>query len=416
MTVEQSENKKQDYVGSAFLEFLTVIIKFRWFLFWFIFTITVSATAYALIAPKWFRSSATVLPAERTDFLGGLSGLSSLVKGFSASKGLASLTGNTETDRYVAILQSATVIDRVISKYDLRKVYDLEDTYYEKVVKELFSNVDFEIRDEGQLTISVLDKDPQQAADMANFFVEQLNELNSTLHVQNAKANREFIEKRYFQNVQDIENLESDMQSFQEQHGVIAVPEQIEQTVKTMAGIYSQLAQKEIEFSVLKRMHGSDHPLAYNTGIELEEISKKIKKLNSGEGYSQKDAKLLIPFNEAPELGNKYLKIYRSLEIQYAILEFITPLYEQAKVEEIRNTPSVLVLDKAGPAERKAKPKGSIYAVVSFIISSFFALLIMFTRELFSRLKATSPDKMGFITQSIQRDFEKFPFIKKRKS
>ena len=45
------------------------------------------------------------------------------------------------------------------------------------------------------------------------------------------------------------------------------------------------------------------------------------------------------------------------MEIQYRILQFLTPMFEQAKVEERRQTPSVIVLDHAEPAERKAKPK-----------------------------------------------------------
>ena len=48
--------------------------------------------------------------------------------------------------------------------------------------------------------------------------------------------------------------------------------------------------------------------------------------------------KVLIPLNIAPSLVNKYLNIYKNLEIQYTIAEFITPVYEQAKIEEVLNT------------------------------------------------------------------------------
>lgn len=380
-------SSKDEKVGNSFIEFITVIVKHRYFLITFILGITAVFTLYALIAPKWYKSASTVLPAEQTDFLGGLSGLSSLVKGFSASKGLASLTGNTETDRYVAILQSATVLDRVIQKFDLRTVYDMEDSYYEKVVKELLDNADFEIMDEGQLTITVLDKDPQKAADMANYFVEQLNELNSQLHVQNAKANREFIEQRYFKNLDDIASLEDSMKNFQEKHGVIAVPEQLQTTVTAMASIYGQLAEKEIESNVIESTYGANHPMAGYARTELKELKKKIGQLNDGTNVKDGEINLLIPFKQAPKLAQAYLRIYRDLEIQYKILEFTTPLYEQAKVEEVRNTPSVLVLDKAGPAELKAKPKGSIYLVLSFILSTLVGLFVVFSIELFHKFR-----------------------------
>ena len=122
--MEQEKNKT---VGSSFFEFLTVTVKYRWFLFWFVFIITVSVTTYALLSPKWYKSTASVLPAEKNDLLSTLSGISSLAKGFSTSKGLAALTGtNSESDKYIAILKSATITDDIIKKYELRKEYGMK--------------------------------------------------------------------------------------------------------------------------------------------------------------------------------------------------------------------------------------------------------------------------------------------------
>lgn len=409
MSGNQIEMKNEQIkVGSTFFDFLTVVVKHRWFLFGFVLLITIGTTAYALLTPKWYKSTASVLPAEKTDILSTLSGLSNLAKGFSASKGLAALTGaSSESDRYMAILMSATVTDDVIKKFNLRKDYDLEDTYYEKVVKEWKSNFELEIQDEGNLTLTVYDKNPQKAADIANYLIDRLNELNTKLSVTNAKANREFVEKRYLQNIMDINNLENSMRTFQEKYGVIAVPEQLEATVKSMSEIYAELYKKEIELNVFRQTYGKDHPLTITSEIEMNEVRKKIEMLNKGTDSSQKDVKLLIPFKQAPELGNEYLKIYRNLEIQYKILEFVQPLYEQAKVEEVRNTPSVIVLDKALAADRKAKPKASIFALVSFVSSILVALFFVFTFELFRKMKIFAPDKYNYIINQIKSDFRK---------
>ncbi|KUG25110.1 hypothetical protein ASZ90_005072 [hydrocarbon metagenome] len=417
MNNDEIKNQDKQITGAPLVEFLTVLVKHRYFLISFIFSITLIATVYALVAPKWYRSTSVVLAAEQTDFLGGLSGLSSIVKGFSASKGLASLTGNTETDRYLAILQSATVLDNVINKFNLRQVYDMEDDYYEKLVKELQSNVNMEIGDEGQLVISVFDKDKQRAADMANYFVEQLNEINTRMHVQNAKANREFIEKRYKQNMNDIVTLEADMKNFQETYGVIAVPEQLETTVAAMAALYGRLVEKELELSVLEQSLNKTHPLVSIAQMQVDELRSKIQAMNRGEAkINDDDINLLIPFKKAPELAGKYLKIYRDLEIQYKILEFVTPLYEQAKVEEVRSTPSVLVLDYAGPAERKAKPKGTIYLLVSFVASGIIGLFIVFTLHIGSKFNNLQDTRVYYIKEALQKDYSKLrSFINKRK-
>lgn len=399
-------------VGNSFVEFLTVTIKYRWFLFWFVFIITSGALSFALLSPKWYKATASVLPAEKSDFLSAFSGISALAKNLSPSKGLAALTGNTEFDRYIAILKSSTMTSDIISRFNLRKVYELEDVEYEKVVKSYTSNLEIELQDEGNLTVSFLDKSPQKAADIVNYMIDKLNEINTTLSVSNAKANREFIEKRYLQNVADINQLEKNMQLFQEKYGVIAVPEQIEGTIKSMSEIFSQQAEKEIALNVLKRSYGEDNPITQKAEIEVQEINNKINSL-VGSGNPVNGTSLLIPFKKAPALANKYLKIYRDLEIQYKILEFVQPLYEQAKVEEVRNSPSVLVLDKALPPENKSKPKGSIYAAIAFVSSLIVGFFIVFTLELFQKIKISSPGQYNFIKSSLSKDLMRFG-IKKR--
>ncbi len=416
MEIEKSQGNEntsnQKAVGNSFVEFLTISVRYRWFLFWFVFIITVSATTYALLAPKWFKSTTSVLPAENTDFLSAFSGISSLVKNFSPAKGLAALTGNTEFDKYMAILKSQTMIDDVINKFDLKSEYDMKKEYHEKVVKEFLSNVDLTVEDEGDLSLTVYDKSAQRAADIANYMINKLNEINTQISITNAKANREFIEKRYLQNVNDISRLENDMKDFQQKYGVVAVPQQIEATVKAMSSIYGELAQKEIAFNVLKRTYGDKSPLTSNAQIEVQEIQKKINSLNAGNDDS-KNVNLLIPFKKAPELAYKYLKIYRDLEIQYKILEFIQPMYEQAKVEEVRNTPSVLILDKAVPADRKSKPRGTIFAMVSFVSSTIIGYFIIFVMVLFQKIKMFEPQKYSYITSALRKDLSKFGMKKK---
>lgn len=401
-TQHNSVNTSENNLGHSLIEFLVVIVKYRWFLFLFIFIISAGATTYALLATKWYKSSASVLPAEKTDFLGSIGGLSSIVKSFSPSKGLAALTGNSETDRFIAILKSATLTDDVVKRFKIREEYEMEDAYYENVVKAFNNNLEIVVADEGNLVITVYDKDPQKAADIANYMITKLNEMNTELSVTNAKANREFIEKRYNENTTLIDSLENQMKDFLQKYGVIAVPEQLEATVKAMADIYSQLAQKELELSVMKRTYGDDSPFTNQAEIAVEEMKKKIEMINSGQGLSEDGVNLLIPFKKAPGLGNKYFKIYRDLEIQYKILELVQPMYEQAKVEEFRNTPSVLILDYAGPADRKARPKGSLYFVISLFGSVFFGLLIVFSLEGLKKIKSVAPDKYDYMKSALR--------------
>ncbi len=124
---------------------------------------------------------------------------------------------------------------------------------------------------------------------------------------------------------------------------------------------------------------------------------------------------VFVPFSKMPDLGGEYIRKFRDVEIQYKILQFITPLYEQAKVEERRQTPSVLILDKAFPAERKSKPKISLYALFSFIISTIVALFIVFRNVGIQRQQVLHPELFNTFRKAILSDLFDLRLRRKKK-
>lgn len=401
------EKKEADlfYIGDFFVWFLSILLKHRRFLSRFVLIATIGAIILALLLPKWYRSSVSVFPAEKAELPTGVEGLGLLSRGFSAAKALTSLSGDPELDRYVVILKSSTVLGSVIEKFDLVRVYEITKYPMEKSAKELLSNTEFNIEPEGNLTCIVYDKDPQRAADMANFFVAELNRVNSELLVQNARANRQFIEQRYQNNWRDLKEAEDSMKTFQKRYGIIALPEQTEASIKAVADLMGQIALKEVQSSVLARTLSPDHPSVIETLIGIEELRKKVDEINSGTIYKKDGMKVLVPFDKFPEISAEYLKRYRDIEIQYKILQFLTPVFEQAKVEEVRQTPSVLVLDKATPAERKARPRITIYALLGFVLSTLCGLFIVLFREAYVRLHSRHPITFQELADAIRRDW-----------
>lgn len=386
--MEDKITNKVETPASSIIAFLSIVTKHRRFISRFVLFVTIGITLAALLAPKWYKSTASVFPAEKTDLF-GLEGISSLAKNFSPGKALSALGSNPEADRYLAILKSGTVIKEVIQKFDLVKVYDIGSYPMEKTTKELLGNTDFKIEPEGNLTISVYDKDPQRAADMANYFVEMLNKTNTELQVQNARGNREFIEERHKKNMVDLAAAEDSLRLFQKRFGIIAMPEQTEASIKVAAEITAQLALKEVQVGVLRRTQSRENPAVVAGQIEIEELRNKLAQMGRTGANVGNDMNVLVPFNKVPDLGMEYLRRYRDVEIQYKILQFVTPLYEQAKVEERRQTPSVIVLDKAGPAERKSKPKASLWGLIGLVGSLLVSILIVFVLELNTRLQKT---------------------------
>ncbi|MEO8168135.1 MAG: hypothetical protein ABI623_07810, partial [bacterium] len=198
---------------------------------------------------------------------------------------------------------------------------------------------------------------------------------------------------------------EDSLRAFQKKYGIIAMPEQTEASIKAAAEITAQLALKEVQMGVLRRTQSSDNPSVTAAQIEIEEFRNKLSQMNGAGTNVSKDLKVFVPFSQIPDLGVEYVRRFREVEIQYKILQFITPLYEQAKVEERRQTPSVIVLDKAGPAERKAKPKVSLYALLALVISLIVAFVVVFTKELLENLRSKYPQRFAFIFSSLRSDW-----------
>jgi uncharacterized protein involved in exopolysaccharide biosynthesis len=386
MGITGTKDAEPKALGETLLDFFSVITKWRKLLVWFVLACTVLAGGLAAISPKWYKSTATVFPAEQTSMFPGLEGISGLSRVLGAGGTLSSLTGRgTEADRYMAILKSETALMKVIERFDLTKVYEITSYPREKTMKALLSNTEFEIADEGNLAITVYDKDPQRAADMTNYFVEVLNEINSSMQATNAKANREFIQQRVEKCQNDLRAAEDTLKKFQQVSGMIIVPDQSNSSISVIAELYATKARKEVEAGILQRTVGPDNPLYRQTQVELEQISKKV--------------------SEMPGIGIGSLRLYRDVAIQQRILEFLLPLYEQAKVEEKRNTPSVIVLDHAQVAERKAKPKILLYALLAFVVSMVLSVFIIFVREGVSRLRAVQPERFDQMWKTGRSDW-----------
>jgi uncharacterized protein involved in exopolysaccharide biosynthesis len=410
-----TENQRSDAGGAAvkplgesLLDVVTILAEHRKFIVRFVLIATLLTAVITFLCPKWYRSTASVFPAEQTSLFPGLEGVSSLVKTLSGGgKKIGPLGGPSEADRFIAILKSDRVVSAMIAKFGLVNVYDYASSSYpmEKTAQELLDNTVVKVEDEGNMTVSVYDKDPARAAEMANYYVELLNQTNSELQVQNARGNREFIEQRYSKNLDDLKTAEEAMKGFQLKHGVVAVPEQTQASIKAGAELYARLAAKEIELNVLRRQFSEDHPGVAGAKIEIDEIRKKLDDMNSGTYKSADEVKILVPFRQVPGLATEYVRLYRDLQIQNKILEFITPLYEQAKIEEKRNTPSVVILDKAGIPERKAKPKILMFTLLGFVISLVVAVAGVFLVEAVRRLDAAFAGRVTGLWLLLRSDW-----------
>lgn len=381
------------YDTKDIIDLLVVLTKWRKFIVINCLIITAVAAAISLFLPKWYAATVSVLPPQKKSGLAGdLGSFSSAFQDFSKALGRIA-TAPQEIYNYLAILNSRTVMEKVIREFNLRQVYELDDSApIENVLAALGEQVDFTVHEEGNVTIIVYDREPQRAADMANYFVKLLNEISIELSVREAKSHREFVERRHQQAQNDLRAAEDTLKKFQEKYGVYAMPEQIKAAISAAAELKSQIFIKEIGLGVLQRMLAPDAAEIQHARLELSEMNKKLVEMKYGaeNRLEEKKLDLFVPFQDVPELGMEYVRLYRDFEIKNKLLAFLLPIYEQAKIEEQKQIPVVLVLDKAVPAEKRAKPRRSIIVLFAAGSSLFLGILVALWCEAFQRLKTDS--------------------------
>jgi uncharacterized protein involved in exopolysaccharide biosynthesis len=376
--------------SNNFEDLLIVLIKYRRLIFINVFIVTLAALIISLVLPNKYTSTTSFIsPKKKGGLFGDITGFSNTIKDLSRTLGGRVGSVSDEAYNYLVILQSRTASEKMIDKFDLRKVYEIDENKpFEYVINELKDNSEFHIADEGNILVSVTDKSPERAAEMANFYVQILNELSTDLSVTESRNNREFIEKRFFEVQIEIANIEDSLKNFSKKYHVLEMEEQMKAAITVAAELQAQVEMAKIERDILQRNYGDNSPLVQQSAIKVDEMSKRLIGLKFGDDKNLRSSiDLFIPFEKVPDVGIKYVRLKRDYEIQNKLLEFIYPIYEQAKIEEQKDIPVVLVVDKAIPPEKKSSPKRSLIVIGAFLLSFFFSLGYVLIKESYSSLQ-----------------------------
>jgi len=346
--------------------------------------IIVITIIFVFIIPKTFTSTALLMPpTSETGGIGSIMGaLSNLPFG-----GMMSQT-NDESLSTIAILKSRTLSEKVIKKFNLIDFYGVPNI--DKALMSLSDNTNFEVEDEGTISISVdvdtewlhsfesEEKAKNQCTDMAIYFVKQLDLINKSLKTEQASFHREFIGERYRQNLVDLKKAEDSLKTFQEKHKMVALPEQTLAAIEAAAALKAQMLSNEVKLGVMLGALNTNHPDIENIKKENSELSKKMNELEYGAnviGY--KKSNLFPVLADVPELGVELVRLKREVEIQNTLFVFLTQQYEEAKIKEAKDTPTVQILDYPQKPQLKSAPKRVLILILCIIITFFVNVLFI---------------------------------------
>jgi len=359
----------------------------------------------AFLLPKQYQASTQLMPPDSQSG-SGMAMLAALSA--KTGNGLGAVAGDllgmkSSGALFIGILRSRTVEDRLIERFNLKKVYSAR--LEEGARRKLSENTTIaEDRKSGIITIAVTDGDPQRSAAIAQAYVEELDRLVAELSTSSARRERVFLEERLKAVKLDLDQAARDFSQFASRNGAIDIKEQGRAMVEAAATLQGQMIAAQSELSGLEQIYTGNNVRVRSLRARVAELKQQLEKIGGQESDSAATGgeKAMYPsIRRLPILGVTYGDLYRRTKIQEAVYETLTQEYELAKVQEAKETPSVKVLDAASVPERKSYPPRLLIALLCAFFGLAGSVVWVFGRTRWQEVASDDPGKV-FATEVFQ--------------
>ncbi|MCK4653407.1 MAG: hypothetical protein KAU01_03070 [Candidatus Cloacimonetes bacterium] len=364
------------------LDILLILAKNKKFIIITTLIVSIVTVIYSLLVPQYWVSTAAIIPSgdDQSKF-----SLSSSILGGLAS----SVMGSEQSDAniLIGIMESRTFSLDVVKKFNLIEYFRIDepDTLisYEAAIKGLNDQIiSLGVNEEnGIISINAETKDKYLSAKIANYYRKQLDNYNKNSRMTKGKQQREFIETRLAEVKATIDTLSYDLNRFQKKYHTIDLEEQAKSVISLYSDLVSEKITNEIELEFSKKFYSEDNQKIENLKVKNSILNTKIKEMEQISG--KLNPKYLLSMDNIPDISLQYSHIMLNLEIQKKIYEFLYPQYESAKIDELKDLPTIEIIDKAVPAGKRSKPKRALLCISAFLCSIIASSLMILFKEFF---------------------------------
>lgn len=251
-----------------------------------------------------------------------------------------------QAEQMLQILNSNLIRDRIIQKYDLMTHYGIKpDARYKltRLYKEYENNITFRRTENMAIKVTVLDTDPQTAADIANDIAALFDSVKTAMQKDRALKAFRIVEAEYQRKQADIRQMEDSLVKLRE------------------LGVFDYESQTEM----------------INQQLAIE-----IAKGNT-RGIKALEEKLAI----LAKYGGAYVSIRNQLEFEKKQLSELKARYEEARVDAFEALPQKFIVTTAYKAEKKSYPIRWLIVVLSVFSALFLSTLVIVILENFTAFR-----------------------------
>jgi uncharacterized protein involved in exopolysaccharide biosynthesis len=147
-------------------------------------------------------------------------------------------------------------------------------------------------------------------------------------------------------------------------------------------------------------------PEVLDLQTQIRALERKLAEM----GYMDSDVdtgteSMLFPkFSSAPEIEQQLAVLMRDVEVQRSVYSVLSGQYEQAKIQEMRDTPTLQVLDWAQPPLVRSRPKRKIIVLISAALALLLSSIWVLYRDRFGSGLPPEPDGTQTDVASMLRD------------
>ena len=341
----------------SLLDLLIVLAQRKRTILWTTGTFAVVSIVVSLVLPVRYTASTTLLPpagsnsisSMLTSQLGNLGGMAAMAGG-----GLGLKNPN---DRYVAMLRSQTVEDEMVKRYGLMQEYHAR--YLSNARKDFENNatVDGDGKD-GLIHISVEDRDPRKAAEMANGYVDAYRYLSEHLAISEASQRRLFFQQELKEAKNNLADAEVGLEQTELKTGIIQPDSEERALIESAATLRAQITALNVQIQGMQTYATGENSQLVQAEQELGGLRDQLAKLGgSGEstGNGADDA-FLLPKGVIPKDEMEYIRRLRDVKYDETIFDILAKQFEMAKLDEAKEGALIQVVDPAVVPDRGPFP------------------------------------------------------------
>lgn len=321
---------------------------------------------------EWFTASVNIIP-QKVPGSGGLGGmignLSSTLKDF----GMTKLGGGAGGEAYshLVLLGSRRVKDSLIERFDLFTEYEIPRDRRDLVYLELEGNMSALYEREGNYVLTITHPDREKSAVMANYAAELGNRLAIEIAQNEARLQRENLEKNLRRNQYLFQQAADSLKIFANKYKILSPEGQAASMATGIGELRASVIQQEIKVQVAESAFGADDPQTKTQASILAQLKEQLRKAESEPGYL-----IDFPLSQGGNIAVTYGRLLADVETYGKMRAVLMPMYEEALLNEQRAIAPMYILDKAVPPIQKTYPRRAMI-VLGTGVGTFVVLVLL---------------------------------------